>query len=241
MDLNKINQKLREKFRHRRSTLSQNQDDRADSQPGHRQQLGNEEGPPKGDLHSSNAPGHLNQSSVSTLSATRSQPAPLSLPGGSSRELQLDQRARDTPIDELWNLAYENLRERDEDLIKEYEAKLNSNFTGALGSTLSSLLGPRVDRRDQMNTILQLKMQEINRDTWKLKFGSSEVQVKDLVQPVLGVVNWANEYVTAAVKTNPSASIAWGGVSLLLPVSKMKFMLDILYWTLSAKNSQSSS
>lgn len=229
MDFNKINQKLRQKLRHRRSTANHNQDDRADSQPEHSQQLGNEGSAPKNAHTSTSAGGNLHQSSVSTLDATGSQPAPSSLPGQSTRESQPDHKISETPIHELWNLAYENLRESDEELIKEYETKLDRNFTAALGSTLGSTLNFRVDRRDQMNAILQLKMEEVNRDTWKLKFGSSVVQIKDLVQPVLGVVNWANEYVTAAVKTTPSASIAWGGVSLLLPVGKIKFILDVYY------------
>ncbi|KAI8951140.1 ankyrin repeat-containing domain protein [Xylaria longipes] len=117
-------------------------------------------------------------------------------------------------IRELWDLAYEKLREEDEGLIKDYEAKL----CGDLSVGLSSTLGSKVGMRERTQAILQRKMEEVNRDIWKLKFGSSQTQVRDLVQPVLGVVNWVNDYIKGAVSASPFASVAWVGVSLLLPL-----------------------
>ncbi len=62
----------------------------------------------------------------------------------------------------------------------------------------------------------------MQRDTWKLKFGSSsEVPVKDLAEPVLSIVGWANDYISEAASGNAYASMAWFGVSLLLPVRTM--------------------
>ncbi|KAG8157207.1 hypothetical protein KVR01_012915 [Diaporthe batatas] len=148
--------------------------------------------------------------------ATSSQPGPSGLPERSNRPSRPEPTIADVPIKDLWDLAYENLHKSDKESIDEYEAKLRKNFSATLVSTVG--MTPRAARRDRMHKILERKMEEINRDTWKLKFGSSEVQVKDLVQPVLGVVNWANEYVTGAVSANPTASLAWGGVSLLLPL-----------------------
>ncbi|KAK3689356.1 ankyrin repeat-containing domain protein [Podospora appendiculata] len=115
---------------------------------------------------------------------------------------------------DLWNQAYENLRVEEEGLILDYEDKLSSDLVTRPG--LAG--GPEISKRELMETILGYKMDEVNRDTWKLKFGSNEVQVKDLVEPVLGVIDWANEYITGAVEANPYASVAWAGVSLLLPL-----------------------
>jgi hypothetical protein len=140
--------------------------------------------------------------------AARAQPA-----GEQGEQSSPAPKDIDTPICELWSLAYQKLREEDEDLIVDYEAKLTGNLAAGLGSAL------KVGTRERMETILRRKMDEVNRDAWKLKFGSSEVQVKDLVQPVLGVVDWANDYITGAVSANPYASTAWAGVSLILPVS----------------------
>jgi hypothetical protein len=64
-------------------------------------------------------------------------------------------------------------------------------------------------------------MNEVNSNTWKLKFRSSEVEVRDLVQPILGAVSLVNEYIIDAVTISPYASLAWAGISLLLPVSRI--------------------
>ena len=112
-------------------------------------------------------------------------------------------------------MAYEKLRDEDRDLVTDYESRLCGDVSAGLSSTISS----RVATQDRMQTILQRKMDEVNRKAWKLHFGRSEVQVKELVEPVLGVVDWANKYITDATSANASASLAWGGVSLLLPVS----------------------
>ncbi|KAK4085199.1 uncharacterized protein Triagg1_189 [Trichoderma aggressivum f. europaeum] len=117
-------------------------------------------------------------------------------------------------IRELWSLAYERLRREDPQLINDYENKARESLTAGLGYTI----GSKTSIRERMDAILRSKMDENNRDAWKIKFGGSEVQVKNLVQPVLGVVNWANEYITGALKPNPYASIAWVGVSLILPL-----------------------
>jgi hypothetical protein len=128
-----------------------------------------------------------------------------------------DKADRDVPIGELWNSAYEKLRAEEEALVRDYEAKLS----GDLGAGLGSMLGATaMSKREQMDAILQRKMDEINRETWKLRFGSNEYLVKDLAEPALGAINRVNEYISGALASNPYASIAWTGVSMLLPVSR---------------------
>lgn len=123
-----------------------------------------------------------------------------------------------SPIRELWNQAYDDLRTREENLVKEYDATLSRNLNTVIGSTVATV-GLKVGREDQMKIILKAKVEEVNQNIWKLKFGANEVPVKDLMQPVVGTIDWANEYINAAVSANPYASIAWVGVGLLLPVS----------------------
>lgn len=243
MDSKKLKQKFKQKLHLRSPRVNLNESGRSgqsgqsEDQHRHGQQLANDGNTTAGVIVRTEPLEDVSRTSTSTppLTSARSPPTPLCMPSGSSRESQPKPKTSDTPIHELWNLAYENLRESDEDLIVNCEAKLQRNFTAGLGSTLGLTLGSRADRRDQMSTILQRKMDEINRETWKLKFGSTEVQVKDLVQPVLAVVNWANEFIKSAVSANPSASIAWAGVSLLLPVSKAGSTFDKLHRTLEAK------
>ncbi len=163
------------------------------------------------------APASQSQPQVST---TKNQAA--ASQGGPDEAVEENQESpsvfgssNDVPIRELWNVAYEKLKEEDGELVRQYEEDL---LSGSVAVALRSTIEAGVSRREQMDTILRRKMDEVNRDTWKLKFGNSEVPVRDVAEPVLGVVSWANDYVANAVSGNPYASIAWSGVSLLLPV-----------------------
>lgn len=122
---------------------------------------------------------------------------------------------QDTPIRELWNVAYEKLREEDVKLIEKYETSLQ----GSLLADLDCVLSLKTSRREWMDTILKHKMQQIQANIWKLTFRSSEIQLTGAIQKILGVLKLVNEFVTAAVNSNPSASLAWAGVGVLLPVS----------------------
>lgn len=114
-----------------------------------------------------------------------------------------------TPIRELWKVAYEKLQEEDGALIKNYEAKLQKSVVASLMQNLPF----KAHMRDQMEAILRMKMEEINKDA------SSLARVDDFTQLFLKVVDSANDYISDAASANSYTSIAWTGVSLVLPVS----------------------
>ncbi|UKZ57639.1 hypothetical protein TrVGV298_011499 [Trichoderma virens] len=126
----------------------------------------------------------------------------------------LSQDCEDTPIRELWNVAYEKLREEDSKLIQEYEIKLQ----GCLPAALGCVPNLKESRREWMDTILKHKMQEMQGNIWKLTFGSSELQLTGVVQNILGVIKSVNDYITPAVSSSSYASLAWAGVGVLLPL-----------------------
>ncbi|PKK43317.1 hypothetical protein CI102_14003 [Trichoderma harzianum] len=119
-----------------------------------------------------------------------------------------------TPIRELWNIAYEKLREEESALVVEYEARLQGSVVAGLGEALKL----KSNTRERMWAILQSKMNEVNKNTTKFNIGSTEIKMRDVAQLVLNVVGAANSYISQAVSANPSASIAWAGVSFLLPL-----------------------
>jgi hypothetical protein len=123
-------------------------------------------------------------------------------------------------IRELWNQAYDDLRAKEENLVKDYEASLSGNLSTVIGSTVV-LSGLKIERKKQMEILLKGKIAEVDQNTWKWKFSGKEVPVKDLMGPVVGIIDWANEYISDAISENPYASIAWAGVGLLLPVSNI--------------------
>jgi hypothetical protein len=122
------------------------------------------------------------------------------------------------PIHELWNEAYDALRANEENLVKDYEATTYKNL-GTMVSSTVALTGAKLGRENLMAIVLREKMEEVDENTWRLKFCGREVPIRDLAEPVVGIVKWADDYIGNAVSANPYASIAWAGVSLLLPVS----------------------
>ncbi|KAL7917449.1 ankyrin repeat-containing domain protein [Trichoderma austrokoningii] len=117
-------------------------------------------------------------------------------------------------IRELWNVAWQKLREEDDALIAEYEDELQGSVAYGLSGTLDGTL----NTRDRMSAILQIKMDEGNRNRAIFKLGNSEVKISDAAGLVMNVVNSANRFITQAAIANPYGSIAWAGVSFLLPL-----------------------
>ncbi|PTB42529.1 hypothetical protein M441DRAFT_165853, partial [Trichoderma asperellum CBS 433.97] len=131
-----------------------------------------------------------------------------------SHEKLKSQQIEDTKIQELWDVAYEKLREEDGTLIADYEAKLIGSVTAGVGQTLNL----KHNRRDWMQAILQNKMEEVNKNKSKLELGNYKGQSKNVIRLVLKVANSANDFIGSAASTNPYTSIAWTGVSFLLPL-----------------------
>lgn len=126
------------------------------------------------------------------------------------------------PISELWNQAYEDLRSGDDKkLIEKYEAIIETELSAMVASTaaISSPALIKALRKENMKRILERKVTEVKDNKWRLRFNDHELAVEEIVQPVIDVIDWADKYVSDALSANPYASIAWAGVSLILPVS----------------------
>jgi hypothetical protein len=126
------------------------------------------------------------------------------------------------PISELWNEAYKDLKVKEKDLMKNYESNIPKVVGMVLGATADVLMpvkGMKTTRRDQIERILRTKVTEAKDKAWKLRFNGMDIAFKDFAEPLLAVIGAMDNYVTSALSANPYASIAWAGVSLILPVS----------------------
>ena len=56
---------------------------------------------------------------------------------------------------------------------------------------------------------------------WTVLLGNDSVAIRDMAEPVVGIIEWAQDYVSNALSSSPYGSIAWAGVCLLLPVSSV--------------------
>lgn len=126
-----------------------------------------------------------------------------------------------TPIRELWKVAYEKLREEDGTLIESYETEFNKSVAAGLMQHLPFL----TNKRDLMDAILRIKMDEIN-----INASSPEFKAKagEFIQLFMKVVDSANDYISNAASANPYTSIAWTGVSLVLPVGSDQIIIGSL-------------
>ena len=77
-----------------------------------------------------------------------------------------------------------------------------------------------------MASLLGKKIAGAKKNAWKLKYDTDhEVLLRDLAGPVINIIKEAQKFVDIVGSADPYASIAWAGISLLLPVS-----LIIRYW-----------
>ncbi len=135
-----------------------------------------------------------------------------------SNMLKSDANPEGVPISELWNEAYDKLSTKEPSLVKSYEAALDSSFTLGIASSALALTGIKIARREQMQAILKHKLAEVEKGTWKIGFNGNKLAVRDLAGSVASITASANDYMSNVLSASPSASLAWAGVGLLLPV-----------------------
>lgn len=107
------------------------------------------------------------------------------------------------------------MREKDKPLIDSYEKERSKSIPRVAmlaGQVSIAFPGIGTIERRQMKLIIDQKIKEADDGTWKLRFKDHELAVKDLIQPIVGVVEWAKDYVGTALETSPASSIAWAGV-----------------------------
>jgi hypothetical protein len=164
--------------------------------------------------------GAPNQDQPATNSTDLSQTGAVDKASATLSSVSVQPKQSPKPIRELWNEAYEDLKAKEESLMKDYEAAMSKDMTTILSSTTLALAGPQIPvlRKEQMTALVEKKTAEARENAWKLRYGDNEVLLKDLAGPVVSVIQDAEAFVNGAVSANPYASIAWAGVSLLLPV-----------------------
>ena len=136
------------------------------------------------------------------------------------------------PISELWNEAWDELQIKEPALFKEYEGHVDKavsrspkshSIMAAMAATHSSATAfsgsGKLQRAQIMKALLEEKVEELKSEQWKIKFGENQFAVRDMVGPVVGFIDWAKDFIGTAADASPYSSIAWAGVSLLLPVS----------------------
>lgn len=131
------------------------------------------------------------------------------------------------PISGLWDEAYTCLNLKEPDLINDYGKCLMKRPKGtalavAAQATAAGFFGmSKVQLHEQMIRDINSRIEYNESKHWKTRFLGHELQVKDLIKPVVGIMEAAKQYVGVALEASPIGSAAWGGVCLLTQVSSI--------------------
>lgn len=173
--------------------------------------------PPPGDPSAVPSPPDVPQCNTSTKNKhLQSNPVP-QVAEATTDESNQEATAAFPAISELWDEAYDQLHQ--DDAFSKRIATYEEILSKSLGK--NKIATDRGQRRQEMENIVNLKTKEVEDDKWKARFKGYELRVKDLIKPVLSVIEWSKEFVGQAVQPSPPASIAWAGVCLLLPVCQV--------------------
>ncbi|KAI1325310.1 hypothetical protein F5Y16DRAFT_401470 [Xylariaceae sp. FL0255] len=125
----------------------------------------------------------------------------------------------------LWYRAYDTLRGENPDLILAYEKILLEKMSvSVIVSPADSESG---DRHTEKATVYEIRGADgrptqnqlssiIEEGVRQLKHEANKYT--DNIQRALAIVDWAKDLITDAVQCSPAASIAWVGISILLPL-----------------------
>lgn len=133
-----------------------------------------------------------------------------------------------TPIAELWNQAYEELRDKERKLINNYEKEINSSLSILVGQTVMLSGVDKVSRRLQMEELVRRKLADDENGKWAIPLGDDRIAIRDLAGSVASIVDWGQSFVGEALQFSPYGSLAWAGVCLLLPVSSSQLIFGEL-------------
>lgn len=118
----------------------------------------------------------------------------------------------------LWNEAYEQLREEDEQLIIAYEKDLLTQGKAQTGGQRPSDVFDN-SHETQLQNLVERRLADIQETRLRMTVGGREVVVKDQARRIIHAILSFKDAISSAVSSEPHAALAWGGILMLLNVS----------------------
>ena len=133
------------------------------------------------------------------------------------------------PPRDLWDEAYEALRETDIKIVERYEETVvridqEGADLGPVGS---------VARQEQLSAFITRRLDSIEKDRKIFVVAGHKIVLQEQVNRVVRIIMFAKDFVSSAVNAEPHAALAWTGVCMLLPVSVEYFR--VLFTSLSLR------
>lgn len=116
---------------------------------------------------------------------------------------------------DIWGRAYALAKEREEELMGDYERHIAS-LEGVAVAT-NGFSDPH-DVEVQVKQLLELRQKK----KIKVSISGHDIIMREQIEKLAKFLIWSDSIVKEAVSAQPYAALAWSGVSLFLPVSKCK-------------------
>ncbi|KAM3540447.1 hypothetical protein ARSEF1564_006632 [Beauveria bassiana] len=137
------------------------------------------------------------------------EPVDLPVPAGAAVVATQPCNNRDSISENLWADAYKMLRERDKDLVDEFEK--------ALGSSSDSV-GESLSNPESVTKLVERLRKEHDGKKLTFRYGGEERRYRDQFNKIVKLAIFADSLNKQALATQPHAALAWTGTSILLPL-----------------------
>lgn len=139
------------------------------------------------------------------------------------------QLMEDAESKNLWDEAYERLRQENSKLVDTYEKDLlESNSpepqkSGAKSGADAPVVTGGKNREERLQNLVKDKLDAMQKARLKVTVGGEEIVVKDQVCKIIRTIISCKDFIGAAISAEPHASLAWAGVLIILPVSTILY------------------
>lgn len=113
----------------------------------------------------------------------------------------------------LWCRAYKDLKNKEPDVALAFDQYCNP------ATTAPSLIPSTYSNPDQIAQFVQSKLDERESERLVVNFFGKPVKLREQSEKLIKFVLWSKDFVSAALKSEPHAAIAWAGILLIMPVS----------------------
>ena len=113
---------------------------------------------------------------------------------------------------DLWEHAFQRLREREPSIVEEFEKQLA--LIAHIGDAHKT---PKLDLA-LIETIVKQKSDDREAKRLVFQVGEMHIKIRAVGEKIIRAILWSNTFIGAALSSQPYASLAWSGVSILLPL-----------------------
>lgn len=119
--------------------------------------------------------------------------------------------------DDLWAEAYERCKLREKVLVDRYEQHMKA-YTSSAGTAADDRFSP-----GEIGGLVKARRGDLDAQRLTLSLRGRPIVIREQGEKIVKFVLWFNSTVSSALASQPYASLAWSGVSVILPVSDNPF------------------